>query len=217
MRPSRSVVNPTRWSFCTRVPDSPPLGLSQATVAPAPRGIVNPAGQPACLVKRRRGTRPACDRSRTARASAASITRASSGSRPQMKVTTQSSQAAVCCITHSSHEIVSGSLIPPSMTGVYDRSGSRSGLAGLGLLEGLHLPAGTAPATGHLLDDLGEDLLVLHRELAPDRVVMEGARAPRDGDVEPGEVAARSAAVAGDHRRRTLTSPRHGASSAGRV
>src|SRR3954449_4455332 len=63
---------------------------------------------------------------------------------------------------------------------------------------------GAAPAAGHLLDGLGEHLFVLDAELAADRIVMEGAGAPRDGDVEACEVAARCAAVARGHGPRTL-------------
>ena len=47
---------------------------------------------------------------------------------------------------------------------------------------------------------LVEHLLVLDRQLAADRVVVERAGAPGRGDVEAGEVAARGAAVAGGRR-----------------
>ena len=65
----------------------------------------------ALTCRRRGGTSPASPSSRTARASATSNTTASPGSRPQMKVTTQSSHAEVSCITQSSQEISMNSTV----------------------------------------------------------------------------------------------------------
>jgi hypothetical protein len=59
----------------------------------------------ALTCRRNGGTSPASPNRRTALASATSNTTASPGSRPQMKVTTQSSHAGVSCITQSSQEI----------------------------------------------------------------------------------------------------------------
>ena len=56
--------------------------------------------------------------------------------------------------------------------------------------------ARAAPAAAHRLDRLVEHHLVLHRQLAAHRVVVERLRAPAGGDVEAGEVPARAAAVA---------------------
>src|SRR5947209_2572876 len=89
------------------------------------------------------------------------------------------------------------------MTGT---TGPASALARFGFLDRFDGRRRSAPPAGDLLGDLGQELLVLDGELATDRIVVEGARPPRGGDVEPGEVAARSAAVAGGHGGRTLTS-----------
>lgn len=55
------------------------------------------------------------------------------------------------------------------------------------------------PATAHVRHGLLEHLLVLHRELTPDRVVVVGLRGTADHDVEAREVAAGTAAVAKCH------------------
>src|SRR5690606_27254561 len=52
-----------------------------------------------------------------------------------------------------------------------------------------------APPADDRLDLLVEHLWLLDRELATDRVVVEGARPPRRRDLEAGEVAARRAPV----------------------
>ena len=63
--------------------------------------------QPACVLKRNVGTRPARSSMRIARASSASMTTASSGSRSRRKLTTQSSQATVWRSAQQSQSIVS--------------------------------------------------------------------------------------------------------------
>src|SRR5580704_9249940 len=68
------------------------------------------ACQPAWWVKRSVGTRPARSSMRMARASSASMTTASSGSRPRRKLTTQSSHAVVSRNVQQSQSMVS----PPS-------------------------------------------------------------------------------------------------------
>ncbi len=59
----------------------------------------------------------------------------------------------------------------------------------------LHRLVTAAPSTGDLLDDLGENLLVLDAALATNAVVMEGAGAAGDDQVEAGEIATSPAPV----------------------
>src|SRR5690606_37886779 len=61
-----------------------------------------------------------------------------------------------------------------------------------------------APPADDRLDLLVEHLWLLDRELATDRVVVEGARPPRRRDLEAGEVAARRAPVPGAQVRRRV-------------
>ena len=77
---------------------------------PAPeagRTATRRVSRPAAL-KRSDGTSPARSSMRMARASSASMTTASSGSRPSRKVTTQSSQPLVPCSSQQSQSMVSG-------------------------------------------------------------------------------------------------------------
>ncbi len=53
-----------------------------------------------------------------------------------------------------------------------------------------------APSAPHPLDLLGQELFLLDRELAADRVVMERPGSPGRGHIEAGQIAACPAAVA---------------------
>ncbi len=170
---------------------------------------------------------------RTARSSATSMITASSGSRPQMNVTTQSSHADVSFIEQSSQSIVNTSDTGGSPCSYSTHSehaprvrqefatarelesklaSGRCGLELVGgrrLVEGDHTRAGATPAAGHRFDPILEHFLVLDGQVAADGEVVERRRAPSGRDGEAGQVAARRAAVAaGTHRRASVLGPK---------
>lgn len=55
------------------------------------------------------------------------------------------------------------------------------------------------PSTGHRIDVLRNDLGLFDRQVAADRVVMEGPNGRRLDDIESGEVPASGASVASGH------------------
>lgn len=154
----------------------------------------------------RRGARPPASRSRRARTSATSITTASPGSRSHRKVTTQSAQADVPSMTHSSQLMYSElSPMPVNLC-------RRCDIAFGDLLDPSRRP--TPPALDRF-DPLVQHLEILDRQLAPHRVVVERALTASDRDVEASEVAARRAAIPGGRARHAAQARRTGAGAAG--
>src|SRR4051812_44683411 len=125
-----------------------------------------------------------------------SMTTAVERSAPRRNVTTQSSHAPVPSNRHSSQSIVTCSPMRRSCAG---------GVTGTTTsVEALDLGAVAAPAAGDRLEVLGEHLLVLDLQLAPDGEVPERGRAAREGHVEAREVAA---GVAAEAHRATIRGP----------
>src|SRR5690606_4153132 len=92
----------------------------------------------------------------------------------------------------------------------------RVGDGGTGAVaEALDGGAVAAPAAHHLVDPLVEDLLVLARQLAAHRVVVEGAGAARRDDVEARQLAAGGAAVSVGHAPEPTAPDRAGRGPAG--
>ena len=155
---------------------------------------------PVRIACRSAGASPARFNILTARASAASMTIPSPGSRPHRNVTTQSAHASVCCIVHSSQLIVIG--VDPMLRSMRTPPDSQRPLRDLGVAEGplidrLNRSPVTTPPARDRLDRLGQHLTLGDLELTADRVVVKRPLAAGDGHVEPGEVAARGTPVAG--------------------
>src|SRR3954452_24297551 len=112
-----------------------------------------------------------------------SMTTAVERSAPRRNVTTQSSHAPVPSNRHSSQSIVTCSPMRRSCAGGVTGTTTTS-------VEALALGAVAAPAAGDRLEVLGEHLLVLDLQLAPDGEVPERRRAAGERHVEAREVAA---------------------------
>jgi len=201
------------------------LVTSRCVTWRAPRGgwcSSQAAAQPARASWRSAGSRPARSKTRTARASAASMMTASAGSRPSTKLTTQSLQAAVPLWQHVSQLIViapvaivapSGQVRashlvrrgPSSPMGVSTRHGRLSRWIARGSSSGRHgvfdhvdrRPP--APPARHGFDHLVEDFLLLDRVLPAAREMPELSGPARRRDVETSSVAAARTAVAHGH------------------